>query len=99
MVYSLDLPANRKLGSLCFRGHRYNGLEQSLRDMQNNCIECSRLKANRYYRNNKGKCQKAVAAWKGKNPDKVRQYLKTSYKRRKLGAIAQIEQIAEIARS
>ena len=38
-----------KLGTLCKRGHDYEGTGQSLRDLQRRCVECNRILQQEYY--------------------------------------------------
>lgn len=42
------------VGNLCKYGHKYNGVNKSLRSIKKGeCLECKRLKSKKFYRNNK----------------------------------------------
>lgn len=61
--YTFDAERFR-LGSLCRRGHRWNGQEQSLRYSRGAgaCVECKRLHDRKYYQDPKNKERQQAAA-------------------------------------
>lgn len=91
---SLDIPPNRKLGTLCVRGHEWQSTGKSLQTLDGHCVVCNRLKARRYYNDNKARTFAIVARWQERNPGKVKRYKQTSYRNRRdrlrREAIAQI---------
>jgi 5-methylcytosine-specific restriction endonuclease McrA len=61
------------LGSLCKRGHDYEGTGQSLRRFKNRyCVECDRAKAASKYAANPEAGLARNAAWRAANPEKHR---------------------------
>lgn len=51
----IELPPNRYLGSLCRRGHDWNGTGRSLRRMNHQCCECAKVTSQKPERKSKRK--------------------------------------------
>jgi len=66
-------PVRFRLGSLCKRGHGWNGTQQSLRKQGSySCVECSKLKTKEWQANNREKCREAYRKWRASNPQQAR---------------------------
>lgn len=74
----MKLPEGTELGTLCRRGHDYEGTGQSLRKY-GQCLECNRIWKNK----NKEYLRQYDRRRRSENPDKFRDQKKSYYQRNK----------------